>query len=126
LDRTARYSSAVRFRIEPWRFLLLPMEYSAVSSILKLSARDDYQTLDEAVAQIVALPAVGQSGEHFQYGGLAMQVAWRMAEIAADQSFNEIFQSRLAQPLGMSGSGYFPVSKEPGFSPTLGGLGWRV
>lgn len=83
--------------------------------------RDDYQTLEEAVAQIVGLPAVGAPGEKFQYGGLAMQVAGRMAEIAAGQSFDEIFQTRIARPLGMGNSGYVPVSAEPGFSPMLGG-----
>jgi CubicO group peptidase (beta-lactamase class C family)/pimeloyl-ACP methyl ester carboxylesterase len=83
--------------------------------------RDDYPTLAEAVAHIVDLPAVAGPGELFQYGGLAMQVAGRMAEIAAGQPFDEIFQSRIARPLGMRHSGYAPVSTEPGFSPMLGG-----
>lgn len=83
--------------------------------------RDDYPTLEEAIAHIVDLPAVNRPGEIFQYGGLAMQVAGRMAEIAAGQSFDAIFQSRIAQPLGMAHSGYSPVSTEPGFSPLLGG-----
>jgi serine-type D-Ala-D-Ala carboxypeptidase len=83
--------------------------------------RDDYQTLEEAVSQILPLPAAAAPGEVFQYGGLAMQVAGRMAEIAAGQPFDAIFQSRIAQPLGMRGSGYSRVSDEPGFSPMLGG-----
>ncbi|WP_395404644.1 alpha/beta fold hydrolase [Pseudoduganella sp. UC29_106] len=83
--------------------------------------RDDYQTLEEAVSHIVDLPAVAAAGTVFQYGGLAMQVAGRMAEMAAGQPFDEIFQSRIARPLGMLGSGYAPVSAEPGFSPMLGG-----
>lgn len=83
--------------------------------------RDDYQTLEEAVAHIVDLPAVTVPGEVFQYGGLGMQVAGRMAEIAGGQTFDAIFQARMARPLGMSRSGYFPVSTEPGFSPMLGG-----
>ena len=83
--------------------------------------RDDYQTLIESVSHIVDLPAVSEPGQIFQYGGLAMQVAGRMAERAAGQDFDEIFQSRIARPLGMSRSGYAPVSGEPGFSPMLGG-----
>lgn len=83
--------------------------------------RDDYQTLEEAVAHIVALPPVALPGEVFQYGGLAMQVAGRMAELAAGQAFDQIFQSRIARPLDMRHSGFSPVSAEPGFSPMLGG-----
>ena len=83
--------------------------------------RDDYPSLEEAVAHIVDLPAVTRPGELFQYGGLAMQVAGRMAEIAAGLPFDEIFQSRIARPLGMKRAGYAPVSTEPGFSPMLGG-----
>jgi serine-type D-Ala-D-Ala carboxypeptidase len=83
--------------------------------------RDDYQTLEESVAHVVALPASAKPGEVFHYGGLAMQVAGRMAEIAAGQSFEDIFQTRIARPLGMTSSGYAPVSQEPGFSPMLGG-----
>lgn len=83
--------------------------------------RDDYPTLEAAVAHIVDLPAAARPGEVFQYGGLAMQVAGRMAEIAAGMPFDAIFQSRIAGPLGMRHSGYTPVSTEPGFSPMLGG-----
>jgi CubicO group peptidase (beta-lactamase class C family) len=77
--------------------------------------------LEESVEHIVALPAAARPGEVFHYGGLAMQVAGRMAELAAQQSFEQIFQTRIAQPLNMSRSGYVPVSQEPGFSPMLGG-----
>ncbi|MFT3996095.1 MAG: class A beta-lactamase-related serine hydrolase [Asticcacaulis sp.] len=83
--------------------------------------RDDYQSLEEAVGHIVGLPAVARPGEVFQYGGLAMQVAGRMAEIADGRDFNAIFNARIAQPLGMTRSGFSPVSEEPGFNPMLGG-----
>ncbi len=83
--------------------------------------RDDYPTLQEAVAHIADLPAAAATGAVFRYGGLAMQVAGRMAEIAAGLPFDAIFQSRIARPLGMRHSGYTPVSTEPGFSPMLGG-----
>ncbi|MCS0628170.1 class A beta-lactamase-related serine hydrolase [Telluria mixta] len=83
--------------------------------------RDDYPTLEEAVAHIVDLPAAAAPGEVFRYGGLAMQVAGRMAELAAGMPFDAIFRSRIAGPLGMRHSGYAPVSTEPGFNPMLGG-----
>jgi pimeloyl-ACP methyl ester carboxylesterase/CubicO group peptidase (beta-lactamase class C family) len=83
--------------------------------------RDDYPTLAESVAHIAGLPAAAGPGAMFQYGGLAMQVAGRMAELAAGQDFDTIFQTRIARPLGMVGSGYAPVSTEPGFNPMLGG-----
>lgn len=83
--------------------------------------RDDYQTLAESVAHIVPLPADGEPGTHFRYGGLAMQVAGRMAEVATGKSWEILFQSRIARPLGMRDTAFTPVSAEPGFSPMLGG-----
>ncbi len=83
--------------------------------------RDDYQTLEEAVRQLASLPAVARPGERFQYGGLAMQVVGRMAELATGKPFNEIFLEHIAAPLEMSRSGFSPVSAEPGFNPMLGG-----
>jgi CubicO group peptidase (beta-lactamase class C family) len=83
--------------------------------------RDDYPTLAEAVAHIVDLPADAAPGTRFKYGGLAMQVAGRMAEIATGQDFDALFQAKIATPLGMTASGFAPVSREPGFSPMLGG-----
>lgn len=83
--------------------------------------RDDYQSLEEAVSHIVDLPSAAAPGAEFRYGGLAMQVAGRMAEIAAGQRFDDLFQSRIARPLEMAHSAYTPVSGEPGFSPMLGG-----
>ena len=82
---------------------------------------DHYQTLKESVAHIVPLPADAQPGTLFKYGGLAMQVAGRMAEIATGQSWEELFTSHIAQPLGMKNTHFTPVSEEQGFSPTLGG-----
>ena len=49
--------------------------------------RDDYPTLAEAVAHIADLPAIAPPGEKFRYGGLALQVAGRMAELAGGASF---------------------------------------
>lgn len=83
--------------------------------------RDHYRTLAESVAHIAPLPADADPGTRFRYGGLAMQVAGRMAERATGQDWETIFQTRVARPLGMTATGFTPVPDEPGFSPMLGG-----
>ena len=83
--------------------------------------RDDYQTLKESVAQIVGLPAKAVPGTEFFYGGLAIQVAGRMAELATDTDWETLFQERIAQPLGMKNTHFTPVHQGGGHSPMLGG-----
>lgn len=83
--------------------------------------RDYYQTLEEAVSHIVDLPADTFPGAIFKYGGLAMQVAGRMAEIATGKNWETLFQEKIAIPLEMKHSRFTPVSEEEGFSPMLGG-----
>lgn len=86
---------------------------------------DNYQTLEESVAHIVNLHADTLPGTKFRYGGLAMQVAGRMAEIASGKNWEALFQEKIAIPLDMSRSHFTPVSEEPGFNPMLGG-GFRT
>jgi CubicO group peptidase (beta-lactamase class C family) len=83
--------------------------------------RDDYQTLAESVAQIVPLPPVAEPGTRFLYGGLAMQVAGRMAELASGMDWENLFQAKIARPLGMTQTHFTPVDSGPGHSPMLGG-----
>ena len=82
---------------------------------------DDHQTLEESVAHIVTLPLQDRPGTRFRYGGLAMQVAGRMAELATGQSFEELFQRLLARPLGLERTRFTPVDGRPGHSPMLAG-----
>jgi CubicO group peptidase (beta-lactamase class C family) len=82
---------------------------------------DKYQTLTESVAHILPLPLAYQPGERFDYGGLAMQVAGRMAEIATGKDWETIFQERIAQPCGMKNTHFTPVDQGGGHSPMLGG-----
>lgn len=82
---------------------------------------DKYQTLEESVAHILPLPIETFPGTQFNYGGLAMQVAGRMAEIATGKSWEEIFQEKIAKPLGMKHTHFTPVSSVGGHSPMLGG-----
>jgi CubicO group peptidase (beta-lactamase class C family) len=83
--------------------------------------RDDYQTLAESVAQIVPLPADTEPGKNFHYGGLAMQVAGRMAELATGRDWETLFQEKIARPLSMADTHFTPVDSGPGHSPMLGG-----
>lgn len=103
--------------------------------------RDDYQTLEESVKHILELSLTDEDFgpenkskqiennskskirlRKFHYGGLAMQVAGRMAEVATGKSWETIFQEKLARPLGMVHSHFVPVdSIGGGHSPMLGG-----
>lgn len=82
---------------------------------------DNYQTLKEAVAQIVPLPADTLPGTKFKYGGLAMQVAGRMAELATGKDWETIFQEKIARPLHMTLTHFTPVDETPGHNPMIGG-----
>ena len=83
--------------------------------------RDDYQTLAESVDHIVNLPADITPGSVFHYGGLAMQVAGRMAEIATGKDWETLFQERIARPLHMRNTHFTPVDTTGGHNPMLGG-----
>ncbi len=88
--------------------------------------RDDYQTLEESVKHILPLaiekPIDSFIKRQFHYGGLAMQVAGRMAELATGKTWESIFQEKIARPLQMSHTHFTPVdSVGGGHSPMLGG-----
>ncbi|WP_211352198.1 family 43 glycosylhydrolase [Dinghuibacter silviterrae] len=83
--------------------------------------RDDYQTLAEAVAHIKDLPEDTLPGTVFHYGGLAMQVAGRMAELATGKDWETLFQEKIARPLGMTGTHFTPVDTTGGHNPMIGG-----
>jgi len=82
---------------------------------------DDHQTLAESVARIATLPLREPPGTRFRYGGLSMQVAGRLAELAAERSFDELFSRWLARPLGLEHTRFTPVDPAPGHTPKLGG-----
>jgi CubicO group peptidase (beta-lactamase class C family) len=50
-----------------------------------------------------------------------MQVAGRMAEVAAGKDWETLFQERIAGPCGMSKTHFTPVDAGEGHSPMLGG-----
>jgi len=83
--------------------------------------RDDYQTLKESVDSLRKLPLDTLPGTKFHYGGLAMQVAGRMAELSTGKAWETIFQEKIAQPLEMKNTHFTPVHQGGGHSPMLGG-----
>lgn len=87
----------------------------------KDSVTDNYQTLKESVEHIVNLPADATPGSKFHYGGLAMQVAGRIAELATGKDFETLFLENIANPLVMKNTHFVPVDDGGGHSPMLGG-----
>ncbi len=82
---------------------------------------DDYNHLDSAMLEILPLDTLFAYGARFEYGGLAMQIAGRMAEKAMDEEFEKIFQRMIAAPLEMKNSHFVPVNRDGGHAPMLGG-----
>jgi CubicO group peptidase (beta-lactamase class C family)/pimeloyl-ACP methyl ester carboxylesterase len=82
---------------------------------------DLYQNLTESVAHIVPLPADTLPGTKFRYGGLAMQVAGRMAELATGKDWETLFREKIAIPLEMPSTHFTPVDSSGGHAPMLGG-----
>lgn len=82
---------------------------------------DIYQSLKTSVAHIIPLPADTHPGAVFKYGGLSIQVAGRMAELATGKDWETIFQQKIAIPLGMKDTHFTPVDSAGGHAPMLGG-----
>jgi len=80
---------------------------------------DGYQSCSESVEHLLPLAPHYASGERFEYGGLAMQVAGRMVEVTTGKEWETIFQEMIAKPLGMTGTHFTPV--DPGHTPMLAG-----
>lgn len=94
---------------------------SGIRPYLPAPRVDNYNCLDSAVSEILPLDTVFTPGTRFEYGGLAMQVAGRMAEVASGMDFETLFQRNLAKPLGMKRSHFTPVNTDGGHAPMLGG-----
>jgi CubicO group peptidase (beta-lactamase class C family) len=67
---------------------------------------DDTLTLRQAAAQIATAPLSATPGTQFVYGGVSMHVAGAVCEVAAGQSWTQLFQQRIAAPLGMTATDY--------------------
>ncbi len=94
---------------------------SGIRPYLPVPRVDNYNHLDSAVTEILPLDTVFTPGARFEYGGLAMQIAGRMAEVAMGEEFESLFQELIAVPLGMTRSHFTPVNTDGGHAPMLGG-----
>lgn len=90
---------------------------SGVRPYLPAPRVDNYNHLDSAIMEILPLDTVFTPGTRFEYGGLAMQIAGRMAEKAMNKEFEELFQELIARPLGMKNSHFTPVNTDGGHAP---------
>jgi CubicO group peptidase (beta-lactamase class C family) len=86
---------------------------------------DQDTTLAACAATILAAPLARAPGTCFSYGGGSMQVAGRLAEIAAGQGWDTLFVQRVATPLGLTATDYAFNSTAPGYvtvtNPRIGG-----
>ena len=103
----------------PLRYLL--SHTSGVMPYLPKPKVDNYNSLDSAMVHILPLDIVFSHGTRFEYGGLGMQIAGRMAEKAINKDFESLFQELIAQPLGMINSHFTPINTDGGHAPMLGG-----
>ena len=70
--------------------------------------RDFRLTLDESVQIVAHQPLTAAPGQSYAYSGAGYCVLGRVAEAAAERSFEEVFQERIAIPLQLKRTTYFP------------------
>jgi len=74
--------------------------------------RNPFITLAEAANRIAAIPLLYTPGTAFDYGGLSMHIAGRVAEVASGlrepsgAAWDSLFVQHLGQPLGMQQTNY--------------------
>jgi serine-type D-Ala-D-Ala carboxypeptidase/endopeptidase len=68
-------------------------------------------TLEKCVNQIARLPLRAEHGTEFYYGGVSMHVVGRVAEIVSGKSWEDLFQEKIAIPLGMKKTNYYAYGK---------------
>lgn len=78
--------------------------------------QDPHMTLAQAADEIAARPLQDPPGSTFRYGGPSLQVAGALVEQATGQSWADLFEARIARPLGMSHT-YWGNPLRPGFAP---------
>jgi CubicO group peptidase (beta-lactamase class C family) len=72
-------------------------------------------TLASCAERILQKPLIGTPGRVFAYGGNSMQVAGRMAEIAAGKRWDDVFIDEMVLPLGLVATDYATASTAPGY-----------
>lgn len=64
------------------------------------------QTYAALVDRIAQTPLVAKPGAQMNYGGLSMQVAGRVAEVATGRSWNALFEEKVVKPLDLKRTWY--------------------
>jgi len=70
--------------------------------------RDFHLTLEESVSGIARQPLIAVPGERYAYSGAGYCVIGRVAEVATGKTFEQLLRERLARPLEMKRTTYFP------------------
>ncbi len=65
-------------------------------------------SLAEVVQHEVALPMSRDPGQTFAYSGIGYDIAGRIIESVTDRSLEQVLQSELCEPLGMTHTTYYP------------------
>lgn len=68
-------------------------------------------TLAESVDLIADVDLLAEPGTQFYYGGLSMQVAGRIAEVACGKAWCTVFEEKIADPLFMTDTDYNGLGK---------------
>lgn len=71
--------------------------------------RDFKLSLADSVDGIAAESLIAEPNEQFAYSGAGYCLLGRVAEVAADKSFDELLAIHVARPLNLSRTTYFPV-----------------
>ncbi len=69
--------------------------------------RDTSLTMKNAVYAICREPLKYKPGTAFAYGGASMQIGGRIVEIVGGKSWEQLFQERIAKPLGMAHTTFY-------------------
>jgi len=83
------------------------------------SLSDTSITLRDAARQIASVPLREAPGTAFRYGGVGMQVAGAICEVASGQPWQVLFATRIAQPLGLTQTDY--EARGQTLNPHIGG-----
>ncbi len=63
-------------------------------------------SMDEAIADIAAMPMEGEPGKTFHYSNTGLQIAGAILEKISGKSFQTLFAERIAKPLNMQNSNF--------------------
>jgi CubicO group peptidase (beta-lactamase class C family) len=81
-----------------------------------LSEMRSLRSMDEAIEMIAKMPMEGDPGKVFHYSNAGLQIAGAIVERIGGKSFGDLFEERIASPLGMAHTdfGHGPVALPAG------------